>query len=172
MQETKLDSWVGKIRWRRDRLPTPVFWPGEFHGLYSPWVARSRTRLSDFPLTPFHPLCRVCWVAQLYLTLWDPMDCSPPGSSVRGVFQSRILEWVIISFCRGSLRPRDWTHIFCIGRWILYHWATWEAPCLVAQSCPTLCDPVDCSLPGCSVHGILQARILQWVARPSSTGKP
>ena len=31
------DSWVGKIYWRRERLPTPVFWPGEFHGLYSPW---------------------------------------------------------------------------------------------------------------------------------------
>ena len=31
------DPWVGKIPWRRERLPTPVFWPGEFHGLYSPW---------------------------------------------------------------------------------------------------------------------------------------
>ena len=38
------------------------------------------------------------------------------------------------------------------------------------QSCPTLCDPIDCSLPGCSVHGILQARILEWVAVPSSRG--
>jgi len=37
MQETQFDAWVGKIHWRRDRLPTPVFWPGEFHGLYSPW---------------------------------------------------------------------------------------------------------------------------------------
>ena len=36
MQETQFDAWVGKIHWRRDRLPTPVFWPGEFHGLYSP----------------------------------------------------------------------------------------------------------------------------------------
>ena len=35
MQETQFDSWVGKILWRRDRLPTPVLWPGEFHGLYS-----------------------------------------------------------------------------------------------------------------------------------------
>ena len=40
--------------------------------------------------------------------------------------------------------------------------------CLVAQSCPTLCDPIDCSPPGSSVHGILQARILEWVAMPSS----
>ena len=41
---------------------------------------------------------------------------------------------------------------------------------LVAQLCPTLCDPMDCSLPGSSVHGILQARILEWVATPSSSG--
>ena len=40
--------------------------------------------------------------------------------------------------------------------------------CLVARSCPTLCDPMDCSLPGSSVHGILQARMLEWVAMPSS----
>ena len=41
---------------------------------------------------------------------------------------------------------------------------------LLAQSCPTLCDPTDCSLPGSSVHGILQARILEWVAIPFSRG--
>ena len=39
---------LGKIPWRRERLPTPVFWPGEFHGLYSPWVTKSQTWLSDF----------------------------------------------------------------------------------------------------------------------------
>ena len=48
MRETWVRSWVGKIPWRRERLPTPVFWPGEFHGLYSPWVTKSRTQLSDF----------------------------------------------------------------------------------------------------------------------------
>ena len=42
--------------------------------------------------------------------------------------------------------------------------------CLVIQSCPTLCDPIDCSLPGSSVHGILQARILEWAAMSSSRG--
>ena len=42
--------------------------------------------------------------------------------------------------------------------------------CFVAQSCPTLCKPVGCSLPGSSVHGILQTRILQWVAMPFSRG--
>ena len=44
--------------------------------------------------------------------------------------------------------------------------------CFVAQSCLTLCNPMDCSLPGSSVHGILQARILEWVAMPSSRGIP
>jgi len=37
MQKPGFDPWVGKIHWRRERLPTPVFWPGEFHGLYRPW---------------------------------------------------------------------------------------------------------------------------------------
>ena len=46
----------------------------------------------------------------------------------------------------------------------------WERVCVPAQSCPTFCDPIDCSPPGSSVHGILQARILEWVAMPSSRG--
>ena len=62
--------------------------------------------------------------AQSCLTLCDPMDCSLPGSSVHGISQVRILEWVAISYSRGSSRPRDQTPvscIFCIDRWILYH---------------------------------------------------
>ena len=51
-------------------------------------------------------LCCVL-VAQSCLTLCDPMDCSPPGSSVHEIFQARILEWVAISFSRGSSQPRD-----------------------------------------------------------------
>ena len=69
-------------------------------------------------------------VAQLCPTIWDPMDCNPSASSVHGIFQARILEWVAISYSRGSSWPRDWTwvsSVSCIGRWILYDWATWEA---------------------------------------------
>ena len=58
---------------------------------------------------------------------FDPMDCSLPGSFVRGILQTRILEWVATSFSRGSSQPRNGTCISCIGRQILYHWATWEA---------------------------------------------
>ena len=43
--------------------------------------------------------------------LCDPMDCSPPGSSVHGISQARILKWVAISFSRGSSQPRDRTHV-------------------------------------------------------------
>ena len=69
-------------------------------------------------------------VAQSCLTLCDPMDCSPSGSSVPGVILARIQEWVAIPSFRGYSQPRDWTHVFCspcIGRWFIYCWATWAA---------------------------------------------
>ena len=72
----------------------------------------------------------VCSVAQVCLTLCNPMDYSPPGSSVRGNFCTRILEWVAIFYSREQSQPRDQTWVSCascIGRQILYHCATWEA---------------------------------------------
>ena len=75
----------------------------------------------------------VCILSHSCLTLYDPLDCSPPGSSVHGIFQARILKWVSISYSRGSSWPRNQAHISCvscIGSKILYHWATWEAPLL------------------------------------------
>ena len=54
------------------------------------------------------------------------MDSSPQGFSVHGISQARILEWVATSFSKRSSWPRDWTRISCIGRWILYCWATRE----------------------------------------------
>ena len=72
------------------------------------------------------------------------MHYSLPGSSVCRICQAKILEWVAIF----------------LSEWVSE----------VAQSCLTLCDPVDCSLPSSSIHGILQARILEWVAISSSRG--
>ena len=69
-------------------------------------------------------------LTQLCSTLCDPIDCSPSGASTHGIFWVRMLEWVAISFSRGSSLPRDWTHIYyvtCIGKCILYLCATWEA---------------------------------------------
>ena len=63
-------------------------------------------------------------VPQWCLTLCDPVDRSPPGSSVHGILQARILEWVAMPFTRGSSWPRNQTRVFCvscIGRQILYH---------------------------------------------------
>ena len=68
----------------------------------------------------------LCLVAQLCLTLCDPMDCSPPGSSVHGIFQARILEWVAISFSRGSSRPRDQTRVSHVAGRHFTIWATRE----------------------------------------------
>ena len=73
----------------------------------------------------------MCVFTQSFLTLCDRMDCSPSGFSVHGIFQARISEWVAISYSRLSSPPRDWTCISCvscIGRQVLYHCATWEAP--------------------------------------------
>ena len=110
-------------------------------------------------------------VTQSCLTLGDPVDCSLPVSSVHRVLQARILEWVVIPFSRGSSWPTNQT--------LVVHSLLSELPgkpiCLpseseVAQSCPTLCDPMDCSLPGSSLHGILQARVQEWVAISFSRG--
>ena len=63
-------------------------------------------------------------VAQSYLTLCDPMDCSLPGSTIHGIFQARILEWVAIPFSRRSSQPRDWTQVsHIVGRRFTV-WAT------------------------------------------------
>ena len=70
--------------------------------------------LTPPPLPYFEPPRIIEWVsevAQLCPTLCDPMDCSLQGSSVHGIFQARVLEWVAISFSRGSSRPRDRTWV-------------------------------------------------------------
>ena len=66
-------------------------------------------------------------VTQLCLTLCDPMDYSPPGSSVDGILQARILEWVAIRFSRGSSQSRDWTLVSCIAGRFFTIWATRES---------------------------------------------
>ena len=88
--------------------------------------------------------CCCCLVAKSCPIIGNPMDCSPPGSSVHGILQP-------ISFSRGSSKLRDQIHDSCIGRWILYHWVTSEAPvflvdmCLLSNSVVSLSDPMDCS---------------------------
>ena len=114
--------------------------------------------------------CRCVW---LFATLW-----SPPGSSVHGILQARIQERVAVPSFRRILTQGSNPHLLCLLHWQMGSlplmplgeaWLTYTAcACLVAQLCPTHCDPMDCTPPGSSVHGILQARILELVAMPSS----
>ena len=69
-----------------------------------------------------------CLVTQLCLILCNPMNYSPPASSVHGIFLARILGSIAISSFRRSSWPRDRICVSCTGKWILYHWATREAP--------------------------------------------
>ena len=91
-------------------------------------------------------MCVWC-VIKSCLTLWDPMDHSPSGYSVHGILQAGTLEWVAVSSSRGSSPPRDWTCVSCIGRQIIYHWATCEAPEICSLNLKFFVDSLSlCSL--------------------------
>ena len=82
-------------------------------------------RFTCMSTLPIFPSCNGMHT-QLCLTLCDPLDCSPPASSVHRIFQARILEWVVISYSKGSSQPSNQScisSISCTGRWILYHWS-------------------------------------------------
>ena len=109
-----------------------------------------------------------CLVAQSYLTLCDSMNCSLSGSSVHGILQARILEWVAIPSSTQGFNPGL---LHCMQSF--YQLSYQGSPIIeseVAQSCLTLCDTMDCNLPGSSVDGIFQARVLEWVAISFSRG--
>ena len=107
--------------------------------------------------------------------LCDPMDWSlvwsPPGSSIHGTFQARILTWGTISFSRGFFLTQG-SNLHLLPRLLhcrpvfyqLSHRRSPNVKALVARSWPTLCDSMDFNTPGSSIHGILQVRILEWVA--------
>ena len=89
-------------------------------------IIHNQTKLVLVNIKNYHeiPSTRVLAKSlQSYLTLYDLMDCSPPGSSVHGILLPRILEWVAMSSSRGSFQPRDQTritYVFLIDRWVLY----------------------------------------------------
>ena len=120
-------------------------------------------------------------------TLCDPIDGSPLGSPVPGILQARILEGVAISFSSAcmhakslescpTLRPYEQqpTRLLCprnspgkstgVGCHFLLQCMPVNSESEDAQSYLTLSDPMDCSLPGSSIHGIFQARVLEWGA--------
>ena len=127
-------------------------------------------------------------VAQSSPTLSDPMDCSPPGSSIHGILQARVLEWGAIAFFKYSLcycccqvdsvvsdsvRPHRWQPTRFPRPWdspgkntgvgchCLLQCMKVKSESEVTQLCWTPGDPRDCSPPGSSIHGIFQARVLE-----------
>ena len=96
--------------WACEELDTPEGLNNnkDFVGYRKPYFDKLCVgRKNDSPSTLLGPGLRVC--AKSCLTLCDPMDCSLPGSSVHGIFQAIILEWVAISYSRGSSQPRNQT---------------------------------------------------------------
>jgi len=117
-------------RWQLTRLLCPWDSPGKNTGVGCHFLLQCMKVKSENEVTQSCP------------TLSDPMVWSLRGSSVHGIFQTRVLKWVAIAFSRKAA----------------------AAAAKSLQLCPTLCDPIDGSPLGSSVPGILQARTLEWVA--------
>ena len=106
--------------------------------VHNPWIRTCPLMMTNFSSVLFWHLCVLGLAMRLQsplrtattkslqscLTLCDPVDCSPPGSSIHGILQARILEWVAMPSPRGSSQPRDQTHVSYVSRivrWVLYH---------------------------------------------------
>ena len=137
-------SWDREDPLGEGMVTTPVFWPGESQGWrnlvgYSPW---GRTELNMTEATWHTASSLISSVScnmhittttttislQSCLTLCNPTDCSLPGFSVHGILQAKTLEWVAISFFRGSSQPRNQTWVSCIADGFFTVWPTREAP--------------------------------------------
>ena len=145
------------MRWRRKWQPTPVFLPGESQGWGSLvacrlWGHKSWTRLKRLSTHAYRPGYGLPWYMFLWqlkrllgeavcvrakllqscLTLCNPMDCSPPSSSVHGILQARMLEWVAMPFSRSNLIILDSVSWFFCCCWILLY-PYWFSAYLVYQ---------------------------------------
>ena len=131
-------------RWQPTRLPCPWDSPGKNTGVSCHFLLQCRKVKSQSEVSQSCP------------TLSDPVGCSLPGSSTRGIFQARVLEWGAIAL-----------QLVVLYQFQVYSKVIHLCICvLLTQSCPTLCNPRNYSSPGSSVHGILQTQILEWMAIP------
>ena len=105
--------------------------------------------------------CCGCLVTKLCLTLCDPVDCNLQGSSVHGILQTRILQWVAISFSGGSSQPKYRTQVYSLASRFFSTEPPGKPPVEVSysfihvfrpKSCPTLCDLMGCSTRGFPVR--------------------
>ena len=190
--DKEAETWVGSLGWEdpleKGRLPTPVFWPGEFHGLTSPWDRESDTpELCTASVVPECGLTRslACGILVPRPGI-EPMSpalhggfltTGPPGRSptlLIGHSKDTIINVSIIKGLRLQSIPVSYVAIKishlgvdvqllfrdCSSNW--HSWRKWSE-LTVIQSCPTLCNPMSYT-----VHGTFQARILECVAFPFS----
>ena len=132
--EKEMATHCSVLAWRIPGIGEPGGLP--FMGSHRVWndwsdlAAAAATVTKDYKLDGLQPQkCIIVFeVTRSCPTLWDPKDCSLPGSNVHGIFQARILEWVATSFSRRSCRPRDWTLVSCIVGRHFTVWATRGSP--------------------------------------------
>ena len=143
-------------RWQPTRLTCPWDSPGKNTGVGCHFLLQCMKVKSERE------------VAQSCPTLNDSMNCSLPGSSIHGICQARHRQHIKkqrhyfankVHLVKAMVFP---VIMYGCDSWTIKKTAAAAARSL--QSCPTLCDPIDCSPPGSSVHGIFQARTLEWVA--------
>ena len=153
----RFDPWVGKILWRRKWQPTPVLLPGKSHGWrslvgYSPWGHKEMDSTEQFHFTSV--ALRRSKVLRI-IVLDTIVSYSDRDRQITAQIHTCFTKRGTKSTEILGLPSKSEEYYFSIVTYVL-----------VAQSCLTLCDLMDCSPPGSSVHGILQARILGWVAIP------
>ena len=133
-------------------------------------------------LGPWNSLCDVmmmdkchyvCVCAQLYLPLSESMDCSPPGSSVHGIVQARILEWFAISFSRGSSQLRNQTWVSCIVGGFFTDSATRKAAYVIHLFKSTACTTMKTQAYALWVITMCQCRFIsgnEWTTLVKNVG--
>ena len=144
----RFDPWIRKIPWRRAWQPTPVFLPGESHGQkslagYSPWGHKELDMTEATALKQSSVKTHLVGNVE-YTIMW-----SADGDFYFFIYNSFAIFFcpIVLTRTSSAIRSGD----VCVHAKSL-------------QSCPTLCHFINCSPPGSSVHRILQARILEWVA--------
>ena len=100
-------------------------------------------------------VCDMCvLVAQSFSTLCDSMDCSPTVSSVHEILHAKVLEWVAISFSRGSSQPKDWAQVSCIAGRFFTNWINRETALFLLSRCNIKSFCLPCSSSSASVQSL------------------
>ena len=156
-----LPSWreMGLMRWRGGdskasnsspiKVSVPVS-PGPWHKQQFPQPQKPHHLAHTYWMSPTQQVvCIPVKSLQLCLTLCNPMDCSPPDSSVHGILQARILEWIAMPSCRESSQPRDRT-VYLRCKMCLFHLLHWQVGSLslAPPSSPLYCVGTTKSLSG------------------------